>query len=95
MAMSNEGALRPDQDRPVKYHIRLQGHLGPELAGWFEGLSATAEADGTTLLAGPVADQAALHGVLRKIRDLGLPLISIAQVQLGEAHRPRSSKEKE
>ena len=93
--MSNAGALKPDQDRPVEYHIRLQGHLGPELAGWFEGLSATAEADGTTLLAGPVADQAALHGMLRKIRDLGLPIISIAQAQPGEPHRVCSGKENE
>lgn len=91
--MSHEGAPRPDQDRPVEYHIRLQGHLGPELAGWFEGLSVTAEADGTTRLAGPVADQAALHGVLKKIRDLGLPLISIAQVQPGEAPPARSGQE--
>lgn len=93
--MSHEGALRPDQDRPAAYQIRLQGHLGPELASWFEGLSVTAEADGTTLLAGPMADQAALHGVLRKIRDVGLPLISIVQVQPGEAYPARSSEEKE
>lgn len=93
--MSNAGAPRPDQDRPVEYHIRLQGHLGPELAGWFDGLSVTAEADGTTRLAGTVADQAALHGVLRKIRDVGLPLISIVQVQPGDAHPARSGEEKE
>ncbi len=93
--MSNKGALRPDQERPVEYHIRLQGHLSPELAGWFDGLSVTAETDGTTLLAGPVADQAALHGVLRKIRDVGLPLISIAQVQPGEPYPVRSGKEAE
>ena len=93
--MSNEGTPRPDQDRPVEYHICLQGHLGPELAGWFDDLSVTAKADGTTCLAGPVADQAALHGVLKKIRDLGLPLISIAQVQPGEPHPVRSGKENE
>ena len=93
--MSNVEAPRPESVPPPAYEIRLEGHLGPELAGWFEGLSVTAEDDGTTLLAGLIADQAALHGVLRKIRDVGLPLISIAQVQLGEAHRPRSSKEKE
>ncbi|MBL8096026.1 MAG: hypothetical protein JNL73_17765 [Anaerolineales bacterium] len=93
--MSNVEAPGPEPVRPPAYEIRLEGHLGPELAGWFEGLSVTTEDDGTTLLAGLIADQAALHGVLRKIRDVGLPLISIAQVQLGEAHRPRSSKEKE
>ena len=93
--MSNVEVPGPESVRLPAYEIRLEGHLGPELAGWFEGLSVTTEDDGTTLLAGLIADQAALHGVLRKIRDVGLPLISIAQVQLGEAHRPRSSKEKE
>lgn len=93
--MSNEAVPNVDPDRPVAYEFRLVGHLGPELASWFEGLSVTLETDGTTLLTGLLADQAALHGVLRRIRDVGLPLISLAQVQLGEAHPPRSSKEKE
>jgi len=93
--MSNVEAPGPEPVRPPAYEIRLEGHLGPELAGWFDGLSVPTADAGTTLLAGLIADQAALHGVLRKIRDVGLPLISIAQVQLGEAHRPRSSKEKE
>lgn len=93
--MSNEAVPTMDPDRPVTYEFRLAGRLGPELASWFEGLSVTLETDGTTVLTGLLADQAALHGVLRKIRDVGLPLISIAQVQLGEAHPPHSSKEKE
>ncbi len=92
--MSNVGAPRLEPVRPAVYEIRLEGHLGPDLAGWFEGLSVTAEADGTTLLAGSIVDQAALHGVLRKIRDVGLPLISIVLVQPGEPHPVRSKKGK-
>jgi hypothetical protein len=64
----------------VQYEIRLQGHLGPRWAVWFDGLSLTTEADGTTVLRGPVLDQAALHGLLQKLRDLGIPLVSLRQV---------------
>jgi hypothetical protein len=63
------------------YEIRLQGRLDPRWSAWFDGLTLTAEADGTTVLAGPVIDQAALHGVLTRLRDLGLPLISVTQVE--------------
>ena len=59
------------------YEIRLQGHLDGRWAAWFEGLTLTREANGQTLLAGPVADQAALHGLLRRVRDLGMPLLSV------------------
>jgi hypothetical protein len=64
----------------TEYEIRLQGHLAPRWAAWFDGLSLTAERDGTTVLRGPVADQAALHGVLQRLRDTGLPLVSVARV---------------
>lgn len=64
-------------NQPTIYHIRIQGHLGRQWAGRFEELSITLEDDGTTLLTGPVVDQAALHGILRRIRDLGITLISI------------------
>ena len=67
-------------DRPVVYQIRIKGHLGSRWADWFEGLSFTHESDGTTILYGPVVDQAALHGLLRKVRDLGMPLISAIRV---------------
>jgi hypothetical protein len=68
------------------YQIRIKGHLGPQWADWFEGLTITREENGETLMSGPVADQAALHGLLKKVRDLGLPLISAVRVKPGQAH---------
>ena len=62
-----------------RYEIRLKGHLDDRWAGWFDGLTITREAGGETLLSGSVVDQAALHGLLRKVRDLGLPLLSVVQ----------------
>jgi hypothetical protein len=62
------------------YEIRVKGHLDDRWAEWFDGLSFTHDGDGTTILCGPVVDQAALHGVLRKVRDLALPLISVIRV---------------
>ena len=73
-------------DRPPEagwYEIRLQGRLDPRWTASFEGLTLTTSADGTTLLSGPVADQAALHGHLGRLRDLGLPLVSVTQVGPG------------
>jgi hypothetical protein len=67
------------------YQIRLEGHLGREWADWFGGLSITLEDNGDTLLTGPVVDQAALHGLLRKVRDLGIPLVSVIRVKPGQA----------
>ncbi len=69
-----------DLDKPMVYQIRIEGHLGPKWTDWFGGLSITLEDNGETLLTGPVVDQAALHGLLRKIRDLGMPLISAVRV---------------
>jgi hypothetical protein len=69
--------LNPQSGLPPVYHIRLAGHLDRHWTDWFEGLTISLEAGGATLLAGPVADQAALHGLLRKVRDLGLPLLSV------------------
>jgi len=62
------------------YEIRLAGHLDQRWAEWFDGLTLTSQSDGTTVLHGPVVDQTALHGLLQKVRDLGLPLVSVAQV---------------
>ena len=67
-------------DEPGRYEIRLKGHLDARWANWFEGISVTHASDGTTILSGPVVDQAALHGLLRKVRDLGLPLLSVVQI---------------
>ena len=63
------------------YEIRLKGHLDSRWAGWFDGLTITNENDGTTLIQGSVVDQAALYGLLQKIRDMGLPLVSVTQVE--------------
>jgi hypothetical protein len=65
---------------PGRYEIRIAGHLDPRWAAWFDGLSLTDECDGTTLLRGAVVDQAALHGLLQKVRDVGLPLISVTRI---------------
>ena len=67
------------------YEIRVKGHLADRWAGWFEGLTITREEDGVTLLTGPVIDQAALHGLLRKTRDLGMLLLSVNRVEPGQA----------
>jgi hypothetical protein len=66
---------------PGRYEIRLKGHLDSRWAAWFDGLTLTHESDGTTLIHSPVADQAALHGLLQKVRDVGLPLVSVTQVE--------------
>ena len=67
------------------YEIRLNGHLDDRWAEWFEGLTITLDDNGDTLLTGPVIDQAALHGLLKKVRDLGLPLVSVSPVEPGKA----------
>jgi hypothetical protein len=93
--MSNNSDPTTNPSRTVIYQIRIKGHLGHQWTDWFEGLTITLEEDGDTLLTGPVADQAALHGLLKKVRDLGLPLISVSPVQFNETHSYRSIKEKE
>ena len=78
--MSDTHAPTADRGGPAHYEITLAGHLEQRWAEWFDGLTLTHRNDGTTVFHGPVADQAALHGLLQKVRDLGLPLVSVAQV---------------
>ena len=77
----------PRDDRPEdgQYEIRLRGHLETRWAAWFDGMTFSHERDGSTVLSGHVVDQAALHGLLRKVRDIGLPLVSVTYV---EPHHP-------
>ena len=83
--MSNEFNPNTDPNQPMVYQIRIKGHLGRQWTDWFEGLTITLEEDGDTLLSGPVIDQAALHGLLKKVRDLGMPLLSVNRVEPGQA----------
>ena len=78
--MSDEYAPKRDSDPPMVYQIRIKGHLGRRRMDWFEGLTITLEDDGNTLLSGTVVDQSALHGILKKVRDLGMPLLSVNAV---------------
>ncbi len=86
--MSNELNPKPDPSQPMVYQIRIKGHLGPQWTDWFGGLTITLEEGGETLLTCPVADQAALYGLLRKVRDLGLPLISVTRAQTDQIDGP-------
>lgn len=83
--MSNELNPQPDSIQPLVYQIRVKSHLSSDWTNWFEGLTITLEENGDTLLTGPVVDQAALYGLLKKVRDLGMPLISLNPVQFNEA----------
>ena len=79
--MSNKPSSKTDPAQPPVYQIRIEGYLGHQWTDWFDGLTITLEEDGDTLLTGPVVDQAALHGLLKKVRDLGTPLVSVVRVQ--------------
>jgi hypothetical protein len=70
-------------DRPMVYQIRIKGHLGPQWTEWFGDVTIALEDNGEMLLTGPVVDQAALHGLLKKVRDLGMPLISAVRIKPG------------
>ncbi len=72
---------KKDESQPTLYQIRIKGHLSREWKDWFEGLTITLEEDGNTLLTGLVVDQSALHGLLKKVRDLGLPLVSVSPIE--------------
>jgi hypothetical protein len=83
--MSETHALPEYHDESGLYEIRLKGHLDNRWADWFEGLTITLEDQGDTLLTGLVVDQAALHGLLKKVRDLGMPLVSVSPLEHGQA----------
>ena len=82
--MANARDPKIDPGQPTIYQIRIKGHLGREWTDWFEGLAITPEDTGETLLTGTVVDQAALHGLLKKVRDLGMPLLSVNRVPLNQ-----------
>lgn len=77
----------------MQYEIIVDGHLGGRWAAWFDGFAITVEADGTTVLRGSVVDQAALHGLLQRLRDIGIPLVSLTPVEV--PNRERSAPEPE
>jgi hypothetical protein len=89
--MSDKQTYNEKHNQPQRYEIRIKGHLDDRWADWFEGLAITLEENGNTLLCGPVIDQAALHGLLKKVRDVGLPLISVNSVGL-DAEEVRETK---
>ena len=78
--MSNERHRELTPPQPRVYQVRIKGHLGPQWTEWFGGVTITLQDNGDTLLTSPVADQAALHGLLKRVRDLGIPLISVSPV---------------
>jgi hypothetical protein len=83
--LSNELDPKTEPIQLVVYQIRIKGHLDPQWTAWFEGLTITMEDNGDTLLTGSVVDQAGLHGLIKKVRDLGMPLVSVCPVETGPA----------
>ena len=79
--MTDQRTPTPDRPGAGRYEIRLTGRLDAHWAVWFDGLTVSQESDGTTVISGPIADQAALHGVLQRVRDLGLPLVSVYRIK--------------
>jgi hypothetical protein len=93
--MSGTDASAEDHYEPGLYEIRIKGHLADRWVHWFEGLTITLEEGGNTLLSGPVVDQSALHGLLRKVRDLGLPLLSVCATEPGWDDRSDTKYQKD
>jgi hypothetical protein len=83
--MSNGLNPKTEPSQPMVYQIRIKGHLGRQWTDWFGSVTITLEDNGNTLLTGPVVDQAALHGLLRKVRDLGMPLLSVNRIKPRQA----------
>ena len=89
--MSNKLNVQIDSSQATIYQIRVKSHLSSDWTDWFEGLTITLEDNGDMLLTGRVVDQAALHGLLKKVRDLGMPLVSVNQVHFNETHLEKGS----
>ncbi len=90
--MTNGQNLKTDPGQPMVYQIRIKGHLNDQWVDWFEGMNIILEGNGNTLLTGPVIDQSALHGLLKKVRDLGMTLLSVNGVHLDQAEAPEASQ---
>lgn len=89
--MLNELSPKRDSGGTTVYQIRLEGHLGQQWTNWFDGLTITCDDNGETVLTGPVADQAALYGLLRKVRNLGMPLVSVHRLAAYQASRDKET----
>lgn len=87
--MADKPNAQEDPNPPMVYQIKIKGHLDQQWTTWFDSLTITQTGSSETLLTGPVVDQAALYGLLRKVRDLGLPLISVDQVQPGQSENKK------
>lgn len=81
---THEPPTQPAEPGVPQYEIRVEGHLGSRWAAWFDGLEVATADDGTTVLRGAVADQSGLHGLLQKLRDLGIPLLALVQLPVGD-----------
>jgi hypothetical protein len=93
--MSDKPQQKPNQREPKVYQIKIKGHLGSQWSDWFDSLTVTQDKKGNTLLTGPVIDDAALHGLLKKVRDLGMPLISFNPFETGQDDPDDIEKEKD
>ncbi len=91
--MSSHSEPKMDPEQPINYEIRIEGHLSDRWTDWFDGLTVSLEETGVTCLTGPVIDQAALYGLLKKVRDLGMPLVSVNRIGLNHPV-PRISSSK-
>jgi hypothetical protein len=91
--MANERDPKTNPDRPMTYQIRIKGHLGSQWGDWFENAIITLEESGDTLLTCSMVDQATLHGLLRKVRDLGMPLLSVNRIGSGQEDLPGTKHE--
>jgi hypothetical protein len=86
--MSERRSSTGDRPEAGRYEIRVTGHLDSRWATWFDGLTVTQEGGGTTVITGSITDQAALHGLLQRVRDLGIPLISVVRIEPGQPDPP-------